>query len=140
MATLQGAIVELINVVEAVSGINYAPDEPSEQITVWPAAFAYATEGVSINEPPDLAKDLHNIQIAVVVPLNDYRQATLTLLPLYEPIRNALIAHRNGRTSSHYITFGNITYSMGPIDWPQGDTMYAFIFNIQGVKIFNEIT
>lgn len=139
MATLQGAIQEFVDVIAAIDGINYAPDEPSGNVPSWPAAFTYATEGLSINEPPDMAKDLHNIQIAVIMPFGDYRQMMLTLLPLYELIRNDLIAHRNGRTSDHYITFGNIVYTLGPIDWGGSSTMFGYVFGIQGVKIYNDL-
>lgn len=140
MATLQGAIQELIGVINALSGIKYAPDEPNESVTAWPAAFAYATDGVAWNEPPPVAKDLHNIQIAVVMPFNDYRQATRTMLPLYESIRNAIISHRNGRTSSHYNTFGAIRYTLGPVEWAQGELMYGYVFTLEDVKIINTVT
>ena len=139
MATLQGAIIELINVIEALDDINYAPDEPNESVTVWPAAFAYATDGININEPPDISKDLHTVQIAVLMPLNDYRQATKVMLPLYESITGAINNHRNDRTSAHYATFGGIRYTLGPIDWPQGELMYGYIFTIENLKIINEL-
>jgi hypothetical protein len=140
MATLQGAIAELVDVIAAVDGIIHAPDEPSEQIATWPAAMTYATDGTAINEPPDVAKDLHNIQIVVIMPLVDYRQVMKTLLPLYEPIRNDLIAHRNGRTSAHYATFGTIAYTLGPIEWTQGQEMFGYVFTIQNLKIINGVT
>lgn len=140
MATLQGAIAELVDVIAAVDGINHAPDEPSEQINNWPAAMTYATNGfVSGNRASAENKSLHDVTIAVLMPLNDMRQATKTMLPLYEKITDALISHLNGRTSANYSTWGSLDYTMGPIEWPQSLEMYGYIFTIRELKIINEI-
>ncbi len=139
MATLAGATAELVAVIAAVSGINHAPSEPTEQITTYPTAQTYTTGGSSINEPPDVEKSLHSINIAVLMPLNDIRQAIKVMLPLYEVIVAAIYTHRNGRTSSHYATFGALNYTLGPVDWPSGQIMYGYIFTLDGIKIQNNI-
>ena len=139
MTNLQGAISELVAVIGAVNGVHHAPDEPGEQVSAWPAAMTYATDGISRNEPPDTVKSLHSVQVAVIMPLNDMRQATRAMLPLYETITAALYTHRNGRTSAHYDTFGEISYTLGPIDWPQGQVMYGYVFTIPAIKIRNTI-
>ena len=138
MATLSGATTELVGVVAGVTGINHSPNEPQEQVTIYPAAYTYTTDGTGINEPADVQKDLHNIQIAVIMPLNDLVQCVKVMLPLYEPITKAIFQHRNGRTSSHYATFGNITYTLGPIEWA-GQDMFGYVFTVQSVKIQNNI-
>lgn len=139
MPTLQGAIAELVAVVRAVNGIRHAPDEPAAQLTVWPAAFSYATESASRNQPPDMAHDFHNIQIAVLMPKADYRIMMKTMLPLYEPIRNELFQHRNGDTSTNYKTFGNITATLGPIDWG-GPEVFGWIFTVTNMEIEDILT
>ena len=137
--TLQGAIHELVAELRGIANINYAPDTPTENAPQYPAAMAYATDGLSINEPANVAKDLHNISIAVFMPMTDYAIVIGIMLPLYEPIRNAFIAHRNSRTSQHYSTFGNITYTLGQIDWGGGQLMYGYVFTIENLKIMNTI-
>ena len=139
MATLQGAIAELIAVVGAVEGINYYPDEPGEAIPLWPAAMVYATNGGAGAGGNDIQTDLHNIELAVIMPAVDMRQQAKTILPLYETITAALWNHRNGQTSSHYSTFTDITYTLGPLEWPSGESWYGFVFTITGLKIQNNI-
>jgi hypothetical protein len=102
--------------------------------------MTYATDGVlSGNRASAENKTLHTVTVAVIMPLNDMRQATKTMLPLYEPISNALIAHLNGRTSANYSTWGALEYTLGPIEWPQGQIMYGYIFTLREMKIINEL-
>jgi len=108
------------------------------------SAFQYPSwivglENFCNNRPADVATDLHSLQIAVLMPLNDIAQAVNTMLPLYEPIIAAIFNHRNGRTSAHYQTFGDIVYTLGPIDWAGGTLMYGYVFTIQEVKLQNVI-
>lgn len=141
MATLQGAVDELIAVVAAVSGINYAPDDPTEQIPVDPAAVVYATNGyLSGNRASAEDKSLHDIQIAVLMPLVDMALCMKVMLPLYELVVSALITHLNGSTSNHYDTWSSLTYTLGPIDWPQGQLMFGYVFTLGEVKIINEVS
>lgn len=138
--TLQGAIHELVAVVGDIPGIHHVPKEPSEQITSFPAAMTYATNGyVSGNRASMENKTLHDVTIAVLMPLNDMRQATITMLPLYEAVTDALIGHLNGRTSQHYSTWGSLEYTLGPIEWPQGQLMYGYLFTLREMKIMREI-
>lgn len=141
MATLAGATAELVSVISGVSGVKYAPSEPSEQIKSWPVAMTYTTDGrVSELRASIENKSLHTINIAVLMPLNDLRQAVLTMLPLYEPITDALINHLNGRTSTQYATWRNLAYTLGPVEWPTGDVMYGYVFTLQEVKIQNDLS
>lgn len=139
MATLEGAIHELVAVVGAVDGIQYAPDELTERISNWPVAMVYATDGSTGMGGNDIQTDLHNIQIAVIMPQNDMRQQSKTIRPLYEKVTKALFQHRNGRTNNHYDTFAGISYTLGPIEWPSGELWYGFVFTIEQLKIQNTI-
>lgn len=139
MATLQGAIDEFITVMDAVSGIQYVPPDPTEQVPVWPAAVVYLADGVSRNQPQGVMTQLHNVTIAFVMPLVDLAQCTRTMLSYAQSIPEALFDHRNGRTSAHYATFGDISHTLGPIEWPQGQEFFGYLFRIEGVKVQNEI-
>ncbi len=136
-ATLQGAIAELITVVSGVTGVQNAPATPTEQITSYPVAMVYAAEGKSSNGMSSRLESEHNIQIALLMPLNDYRQATTTMLPFHEPIIAALFSHRNSRASLHYQSFAGVSYTFGRIDW--GSEAFGYIFTIEGVRIKNNI-
>lgn len=140
MATLIGAIGELITEIGGVDGINYAPTDPTRSAPpVWPVAMAYGSTGRQGDRGQTQDKSLHDVRLAVLMPVIDYRQEIQTLTPLYEPIIKALLQHLNGRTSSHYDTFVDITYTFGPVDWA-GQAMFGFIFTITGLKILNDIS
>lgn len=138
MATLQGAIQELIAQIATVSGINDAPNEPREQAQSWPAAFPYATDGrLSRIRASTEDKSLHTVNIAVIMPRKG-GQEWQVMLPLYEPIVAALLNHLNGRTSSHYSTWGELSHTLSPIQWG-GMEMFGYIFTISELKIINAL-
>ena len=86
----------------------------------------------------DIEKSLHNVQLAVVMPLSNLSYAIKTMLPLYEKIVKALWDHRNSRASANAATFEQITYTFGIIEWAQLD-LYGYIFTLNNVKIWNNL-
>lgn len=140
MATLQGAIDEFIAVMRQTTGPRFVPDDPPPDIPAYPAAIAYGSDGEYTDVPAGRYTGLHNVIVALVMPLNAGIQVcTQTMLPYAETVPHALYEHRNGRTSSHYETFEFISYSLGPLEWPRGQEQYGFLFTIHGVKIHNEV-
>jgi hypothetical protein len=137
VATLQGALDELIGVMRDVSGVTHAPDDPGLQVVEYPAAMVYVSEGTLKNQPQNVRTDLHTVQIAVIMPTSELEYTNQTMLALLEPIAGALFSHHNGRTSLHYQTFGEIQYTYGPIEWPSGVQYFGYIFTINGLKIQN---
>ena len=141
MATIQGAIDEIISDLAAIDGINLAPSDPVETVPIFPAAIVYTTDGtVSTTKASLWDHSLHNVAIAVIMPLNDYAYCMQTMLALYEPIIAAILTRQQVTKSSHFSTFGNIDYTLGVIDWPQGQEMFGYIFVIREMKIQNAIT
>lgn len=141
MATLQGAIDELIAVVDAVTGINYAPGDPPGQINASVAAVVYGSRGANKGGPGStMMTDLHDVTIAVVMPFTSFEHCNQVMLPFCELITEALRDHLRGRTSAHYSTFGDIRYVYGPIEWPAGIIMLGYLFTIENLKIQNTIT
>ena len=138
MATIEGAILEWVEIIQAVDGIQNVPDTPLEQVTSTPQVMIYNTDGFSLNEPNDIEKSLHNVQLAVVMPLSNLSYAIKTMLPLYEKIVKALWDHRNSRASANAATFEQITYTFGIIEWAQLD-LYGYIFTLNNVKIWNNL-
>jgi hypothetical protein len=140
--TLYGALAELVTVVDAVAGVDWAPEQPPEQIGRGPAAVVYASNGQWGKEDGMAAwgvnKGLHAPQIALIMPQGDQAMQSEVLLPMAEPIAQALETHRNGKTSSHYSTFLYITYFFGGVNW-NGLTSAGIIFTIHGLKIENTL-
>ena len=136
MATLQGALDELITVIDAVSGVNWAPADPPGNVPVGPTAVVYASTGRLFTDTPETYRGLHNVEIALIMPEGTLPQQVQAMLPLLEPVVAAIITHRNGQTSSHYSTFSDINYVFGPINWG-GQLHTGFIFTIQDLKIRN---
>lgn len=137
--TLQGAIGEFIEVCLSVTGIRRAPRDPEEQINIWPVAMAYAATGNFATEPAGEFTGLHDVQIAVLMPLQSLRLCTQIILPFVESVPEALYEHRNQRLSQHYETFADIDYTLGPIEWVPELYMYGIVFTIRGLKILNTV-
>ena len=141
MATIEGAINELIDELAQIQGIYNAPPTPLEQVTAWPVAMVYNSSGqLSENRASFEDKSLHDVEIVVLMPLNNLNLAVRTMLPLYELVVKKLIQHLNGRTSNNYETWQTLNYTLGPIDWPQGQLMYGYLFTIGGMKIINDVS
>ena len=139
MATLQGAIDELIVVVDAVAGVNWAPSDPPPTVPIGPAAIVYASSGFYGGEAYGTYEGKHNIEIPLLLPEGSQEQQVQALLPLLELIIDALYGHRKGSTSSHYETFVRIDYTFGPVTW-DAQRMTGFVFTIIGLKITNTVT
>lgn len=142
MATLQGALDELVTVLDAVTGVNYVPPDPPNSIPTGPTAVPYASGGSFGSETFGTYKGMHNPVIALVLPQGvSLSIANQVMLPLLEPTIDALYGHRNGVTSSHYSTFTEINYTYGPIEWPpDGRLLVGFLFTIRGLKIINTVS
>ncbi len=137
MASIEGASLEIARLLATVPGIAAAPDYPLEQVTAWPVAYVYSSDGTSIVEPQSTQKDLHNLNVAVLMPLTDQGMAMRAMLPLYERVTNALHTYRDGRSPDHFITFQRISYTLGPVEW--GDLLcFGYVFTMEGMKIHND--
>lgn len=135
MATLQGAIDEIIDELADVEGIQRAPDDPEQQIVVWPVAMAYASESVSVLDASNTKKDLHDITIAVLMPLVSLPHAVQITLPMFDRITEVLWDHLQGQTSAHYSQFRDISGSFGPIEWGNNEVYFGWLIKVNQLKI-----
>jgi len=140
---LQGFISEVLQIVRGIPHLRYVPDNPPLQVPFWPMVTMYASSGTVNTEgqPSGIFKELHNPSIAVVVPLDNLERANEFMLPLIQAIpyeiKKGLI--HDGR-SGHAHTFGEIEYTLGPIEWPQGLDMFGLLFTINNVKVENTVS
>ena len=141
---LQGFIDEVLEVLRGLFDHAYIPDNPDINPGIWPYATVYMTNGTSKGEPAGyVQKDLTDVVIALVVPLEDYAKAFDFLLPYREQIPMALFKYfyKDGTRSAHAQHIGTeINLTMGPIEWPQGQQMFGYLITLSDVKIENEVS
>jgi len=143
---LQGFIDEVLEVLRGLAHVNYVPDNPDLDPRIYPYITVYMTTGTSVGEPAGyVQKDLTDVTIAMIMPLDNLEKSIEFLLPYREQIPMALYKHfyrnGNGVNSDHAQHIGEgITINMSPIEWPQGQQMFGYLITLNGVKIQNEIT
>ena len=144
---LAGFIDEVLEILRGLDGLNYIPDNPVLNPGIFPYVTVYSAPGTSVGEPAGyVQKDLSNVTIAMVLPLDDLATATAFLLPYREQIPMSLLkwfykdkAITGGSKHAQHIGT-SISIVMGPIDWPTGQSMFGYLITLNDVKIQNEVT
>lgn len=142
---LQGFIDEVLQVLRGLFDYAYTPDNPSINPGTFPYVTVYMANGTSKGEPAGLiSKDLTDVVIVIVVPLEDYAKAVNFLLPYREQIPIALykwfyVDDDGGSAHAQHIGT-EINFTMGPIEWPQGQQMFGYLITLSDVKIENEVS
>lgn len=140
MATIEGFLDELIDVVGAVSGIAYAPEDPPSQIATGPAAIVWLTEGRSVIGPPELATYHHTARVGLLTALQNMAIANQRILPRIEPVIEAIWRKLKSSTDGfdNCQNIERITYSYGPVEWG-GVWQFGAIIDLEEVKIQREL-
>ena len=140
--TLQAAIDEIrADLVAALTTVRAAPEDPPEQVNVFPFMTVHAGTGAWEEGPAGTKKGLHS----VVVELHVARTAGLAravseALGFAESVPNTIFKGRNAdRFNGTIDTFDRITYTFGPLSWAGVDT-FGWVFRIEGVKQQSAIT
>lgn len=136
MATLEGFMDELIEVVKAASGIRYAPSDPPSTIATDPAAIVWLMDGRSVIGPPEIATYHYTARVGLLTSIQNIAVANQKVLPKIETVINAvwskLKSSAAGFTNCQNIE--NITFTYGPIQW--GDVWYfGALIDLEEVKI-----
>jgi hypothetical protein len=140
MSELRDAIREIQAVIQAVPGIRRAPSEPPEQITAFPFALAYTSAGTLQIGPPELMTGLHNIVCEIHISREaELARAIEDALRFSESIPMAIMKGLKDGTFTAFQTFGEISYTFGPLGWG-GLATIGFRFTITNVKIQSVIT
>lgn len=137
---IQGFIAECVQEIRGLPDLRYVPDNPPLQVPVWPMVTVFASDGVSVDQPAGLCMtSLDNVTIAVILPIDNLERVIDFLLPYREQIPMTLFRFfTKNNSSNHAQKIGQISYTMGPIEWG-GVDMFGFLFTIADVKISNEI-
>ncbi len=132
--SIERFIDEVIEVVRAIPGIAFAPDDPPGTIANHPAAVVWLTEGRAQGGPAPLVTYHHRVRIGLITAFGNMALANQRILPQIEPVIDAV--YRKLFTSG-YTPIQNIeeiSYTYGPIQW--GDIWYfGALIDLGEVKI-----
>ena len=136
---LKDAIDEIIDELQTISGIRRVPDEPPEDNTSFPFAVVYPTNGVYHFGPPPLMRALHSINIELHVARKDLPRDYLKVMDLIDTIPKELWDLLRTSGFSNLDTFGDITYTFGPLSWGAVDTL-GVTYTMTEVKIQTDVS
>ncbi len=141
MALLKNVVKEIIDELQTISGIRYAPDELEENSNdQFPFAVVYPLTGYfnTLTTSAQM-KGMHSINIELHIARVDLPRDFKTLMDLIDEIPYQIIKLRNDGLLSHMETFGNIEYTFGPLIWAKVDTL-GVTYTITEVKVERNIT
>jgi len=133
MATLQKAIDQIQTEVGAISGIRAAPDEPPDQISVYPFAVCFADNGTYDIGPPEVMTGLHTITLELHIARKDLTRDVQKAMVYAKSIPNAIYKGFTDGNLAAIATLSTIRYEFGALGWGGIDTL-GFRFFIEGVK------
>jgi len=119
-----------------VPGIRSVPDEPPENVELFPFVVVYPLTGTYGGHTPEDMLGLHNINVELHVKRDEKRlaQAYRQLAELQDDIPRELLEGIRDSDYSHLQTFGDITYTFGPANWAGVETL-AVVYTINEVKV-----
>ena len=119
MATLQQAIDAIQDLMGALTGMRSAPDEPPEDMSVFPFCVAYASDGTWGGfGGAGGKKGLHTIIVEVHIQRSDLPRDVAAAMAYSESVANALIGDPTLAGTVDTIV-GDITYTFGGLGWAQ---------------------
>lgn len=127
-----------MDIVGAVSGIRKAPDEPPEDMSVFPFAVAWPGETRHEYNVPGERKTLMNIVLELHVARKDLPRDYATLIPYADSIPNAIM---DDQTLGGVVdTFWRIDVAeLGILNWNTVQTI-GYRFTLVDVKLRTAIT
>ena len=141
MALLKNTVAEIINELQTISGIRYAPDTLVENSNEqFPFAVVYPLTGYfNTLTTSSQMKGMHSINIELHIALKDLPRDFAQLMDLIDEIPYQIIKLRNDGLLSHMATFGNIEYTFGELIWAKVQTL-GVTYTITEVKVERKIT
>ena len=135
MADIATVIAELVTqLTNDVTGLRRVPDAPPETIDQFPFAVVYPSNGTYNTHTPEDMIGLHNINVEVHVSRKDLPRDFTSLLDLQDDIPSSLLSGLKDGDYSQLTTFGEISYTFGPLEWAGVPTL-GVTYTISGVKV-----
>lgn len=138
MATLQQVIDQIQAAVGAISGIRAAPDEPPENMSVFPFAIAYSQTGFYEQKQGRMLGS-HSIAVELHVARKDLARDVQKAMSYAKSVPNAIYAAQEAGSVTSASYLGRVTYVFGPMAWGEVDTL-GFRFVVEEVRTDDLIT
>lgn len=133
--TLQGVLAIIQTAVGGVTGVKYAPDNPTGKAGDFPFVVTYLdTFRGKLNTAQDF-RMLYSVRVELHIARKDLAENVYELLPYAETVANAIFSALVDNVIAH----GEIAGSFGALAW--GDTKtIGFVWTIKDVKVITNIT
>lgn len=132
--TMQAAVDELRDVAQAVTGIEYKPDDPPESVSHGPMIAAWSEGGESKHSPNGVMTMLDSVVIALVKPITELPDDIDQLMPFRDSVPRAIIEHQIGSLFDELETFTDITHDLRSEQWG-GTLVRGLFFTVRQVKV-----
>lgn len=136
MSGLADIILAVQDVVGAVSGVRCAPDYAPAKLPPGVSAIVMPASGTFSEMPAMVKQGLHSLTLYVMEPWGQSDKVLEHIIPFGDTVAAALMNYRS--LSSTVSTYGDLSYTFGPINWAAAPGMPAdaigFIFTIPGIK------
>lgn len=132
-STYQAAIDALSAIIRAVSGVRVVPDDPPDNINIYPFAVVYDGGGQDIFDAPGSRRSLDSLIVEVHFSRKDLQKAIQQAMPLRDTIANAIMD--DPTITSTVDTFESLSRTFGPLAW--GDPAVqnvGYRFTLNNVK------
>lgn len=135
MAEIGDVIDEIVNQLrDKVTGLRRIPDAPPESNDQFPFAVVYPVSGSYSGHTPEDMVGLHDINIELHILRKDLPRNFDSVIDLQDDIPNALLVGIKDSDFSDLITFGDITYTFGALEWAGVQTL-GVTYTVSGVKV-----
>jgi hypothetical protein len=137
---LKDAVKEIVDELQTIKDIRRVPDNPPENNDQFPFAVAYPLTGAYTAGPPvGNLKGLHNVNVELHIARKDLPRDYALVMDIIDQIPEELVKLLNAGGYSNLATFGEITYTFGPLSWAGVDTL-GVTYTITDVKVETDIS
>ena len=139
MATIEDAIQEMVDIVNAVTGMRNVPGAPPDTNDQFPFATLIPVSG-RFEMQSRAIQSWHDVEIHLHVERKGMTMAYNQIMPLLTTIPKALMQELSDGGFTHLTTWeGDISYVWETSSWQNTPTL-AFIFTVEGVKVLDTLT
>jgi len=135
---LKDAIDEILDEIRTIKEIRRVPEQPPENNDVFPFVVGYPSSGVYTGRP-NYMRGLHNIAIELHVARKDLPRDYSKVMDLIDEIPYQLQKLQVDSGYSTVITFGEIEYTFGVLEWAGIETL-GVTYIINTTKLETAIT
>lgn len=136
MSSIQDAIDAINVILSAVPGIRAVPNDPPENMNVFPFAVVYPSSGTWEQGVPGERLGLCSLVVELHVTRRDLPTAVQQALTFADTVPDALMA--DPTLAASVSTYGPIEWTFGPLAWGDVPTI-GWRYTLTEVKIREDI-